>query len=350
MRSPTLTRVRQTLLLVTIICLAFQPMLKGKEPDSRVVELAKELHDKGWIAYGARSTAGDWDIFLMRPDGSGSHNITNTPETNEVAPRFSPNGRKMLYRRLPKTEQISHDQWGFRGQLVMADCDGANPIVQGKEGEFPWASWSPDGRQIACLNLKGIEIYDLETKNLVRRMERKGCYQQLFWSPDGKWFCSVSNFLGEMWTVARLNVETGEINAVNSYQNCTPDWFPDSKHIILSYRPAGQENKYGYTQLWMAGGDGKDRRLVYGEDGRHIYGGLISPDGQYVMFTSAPKDGSGADKDGAPMGIIRLADTPMITGQSKTLRSLHPDAKDGPVIWLPMGWEPHWTYAEIGAQ
>ena len=47
------------------------------------------------------------------------------------------------------------------------------------------------------------------------------------------------------------------------------------------------------------------------------------------------------------MGIIRLADTPMITGQSKALRSLHPDAKDGPVIWLPMGWEPHWTCAEL---
>ena len=302
-----MTRVWRTLFLATTVCLAFQPTLKGEQPpDPRVVELAKELHDKGWIAYGTRSATGDWDIFLMRPDGSGSHNITNTPETNEVAPRFSPDGKKMLYRRLPKTAQISHDAWGFKGQLVMADCDGANPIVQGKEGEFPWASWSPDGKQIACLSLKGIEIYDLETKNLVRKMERKGCYQQLFWSLDGKWFCGVSNFLGEMWTVARLNAETGEINAVNSYQNCTPDWFPDSKNIILSHRPASQENRYGYTQLWMAEGDGKYRRLVYGEDGRHIYGGLISPDGRYVMFTSAPRTVPAPTRTGRRWGSYDL--------------------------------------------
>ena len=50
-------------------------------------------------------------------------------------------------------------------------------------------------------------------------------YQQLFWSPDGKWFCGVTNNLGEMWTVARMDAVTGEINAVNTFQNCTPDWF-----------------------------------------------------------------------------------------------------------------------------
>ncbi len=344
-------RILRTLFLATALFLTYPAALEGEQSsDPAVIALAGELHDKGWIAYSARSAAGDWDIFLMRPDGSDSRNITNTPETNEAAPRFSPDGKKMLYRRLPKTAKISHDEWGFKGRLIMANSDGTNPVVQGNDGEFPWASWSPDGRQIACLSLKGIEIYDLDTKKLLRKMNRKGCYQQLYWSPDGKWFCSVSNFLGEMWTVARLNAETGEINAVSSYQNCTPDWFPDSKRIIFAHRPAGQENDYGYTQMWMADGDGKNKRLVYGEDGRHIYGALVSPDGKYVMFTSGPKDGSGADKAGAPMGIVRFADTPMITGESKALRKLHPNTKNGPVLWLPMGWEPHWTCAEIGGK
>jgi len=35
----------------------------------------------------------------------------------------------------------------------------------------------------------------------------------------------------------------------------------------------------------MANGDGSEKSLVYGEDGRHIYGGAISPDGVYVLFT-----------------------------------------------------------------
>lgn len=338
------------LIVAVVLCRAAASRAGQATPDPAVAELAKEVRNKGWIAYSARSPRGDWDLFLMRPDGSDGRNITNTPDHGEAAPRFSPDGTKLLYRRLPKVAAISHDQWGFKGQLVLANADGSNPVVLGKDGEFPWASWSPDGRQIACLTKKGIEIVDLETRQVVRKMNRRGYYQQLFWSPDGKWFCGVTNHLGEDWTVGRMSVETGEINAVSSYQNCTPDWFPDSKRIIFSNRPANQEDKYGFTQLWMADGDGKNRRLVYGEDGRHIYGGLVSPDGAYVLFTSGPQDGSGADKAGAPMGIIRLADTPMITGPSRALRKLHPNTKDGPVLWLPMGWEPHWTYADVGGK
>ena len=47
------------------------------------------------------------------------------------------------------------------------------------------------------------------------------------------------------------------------------------------------------------------------------------------------------------MGLLRLADAPVIGGESKELRKLHPDAKNGPVLVLPAGWEPCWTFAEI---
>jgi Tol biopolymer transport system component len=316
--------------------------------DPQVSALAKEVHDKGWIAYGARSPKGDWDLFLCRPDGSDVRNITNTPEYSEGAPRFSPDNKKMLYRRTPKGTKISHDQWGFQGELVIASADGSSPAVVGKEGELTWASWSPDGKQVSVLTKKGIRIVDLATRKVAREIPRKGMYQQLFWSPDGKWFCGVSNFLGEQWTVARMSVETGEINAVNSFQNCTPDWFPDSKWVIFSHRPKGQEGK-GWTQLWMADGDGKNRKLLYGQDGLHVYGGATSPDGKYILFTTAPFDGGGSEKDGAPIHVARLADTPMIMGESKDLRKLHSDTKGGPVLDLPVGWEPHWTYADVKA-
>jgi Tol biopolymer transport system component len=218
------------------------------QPHSPTTVLAREVRDKGWIAYGARSPKGDWDLFLCRPDGSDARNITGTPEFGEGAPRFSPDGRKMLYRRTPQGTKISHDQWGFQGELVIAGADGTGPVTLGKDGEFPWASWSPDGKQIACMTKKGIQIVDLDTKKLVREMPRRGMYQQLFWSPDGKWFCGVSNNLGEQWTVARMNAATGEVNPVNTFQNCTPDWFADSKRLIFSHRPKGQEG-YGWTQL-----------------------------------------------------------------------------------------------------
>jgi hypothetical protein len=48
------------------------------------------------------------------------------------------------------------------------------------------------------------------------------------------------------------------------------------------------------------------------------------------------------------MGLMRLADAPTIGGESKALRTVHPNTKDGPVLKLPVAWEPHWTYAEVG--
>ena len=321
--------------------------------DERVVELKSEVRSRGWVAYSARSENGTWDLFLSRPDGSQRRNITNTPNFEEAAPRFSPDSKKMLYRRLARGTAISHDMWGFQGRLVMAHVDGTNPVAIGEEGQYPWASWSPDGKQIACLTKKEIQVVDLATKEVARTFPSQGIFQQLHWSSDGKWFCGVANYAGEaMWTIVRMNVRTGKLNPVHKFFNCTPDWFPDSKHIIFSSRPAHlheeSQGYYGWTQLWMADGEGKNQRLVYGEDGFHIYGGALSPDGKYVLFTKCPVDGAESKLPGAPIFIMRLADAPTIGGESTKLRKKHPNTKDGAVLRLPQqGWEPSWTYAEI---
>ncbi len=316
--------------------------------DDKAAQLAKEIGGKGWIVYASRGENGTWDLFLMRPDGSQRRNITNTPDFEEGGPRFSPDGKKLLYRRYAKGTTIHHDLWGFQGCLTIAEPDGSKPVQIGGDRECPWASWSPDGKQLACLTQKGIQIVDLETKKVIRELPRKGIYQQLFWSPDGQWFCGVAN-ARMMWTVARMNAQTGELNIVHEFQSCTPDWFHDSKRVIYPCRPAGQQG-YGFTQLWMSDGEGKDARMIHGEDGFHIYGGALSPDDKYVLFTRCPQDGGGSEKSGAPICVMRMADAPAIAGPSKALRKVHPEAKDAPVLQLVDGWEPHWTYAEIGAQ
>lgn len=324
--------------------------------DAQTDALTKEVAPKGWIAYSARSEKGDWDIFLMRPDGSRKRNITNTPGTNEMGPRFSHDGKRILYRRIPPDVKIRHDRWGTMGKLVIANSDGSKPEEM---GDYPWATWGPDGKQIGILLPTGIEIHDIATKTLVRKLDRKGIYQQLFWSPDGKWFTGPANLYGENWTVIRVDATKGEANPIAKFQNCTADWFPNSRRLIFSSRPAkqeeadggalagkvGQKTGYGWTQLWSADGDGSNRLLVYGEDGRHVYGGAVSPDMKYVLFTLAPTDGG---FEASEIHVMRLNNAPMIGGESKALRTLHPNANSGPYVKLTPGWEPHWTYAAIG--
>jgi len=48
--------------------------------------------------------------------------------------------------------------------------------VYGASGQYPWASWSPDGKQIACLSIKGISFIDLASKQVVRTLERQGSF------------------------------------------------------------------------------------------------------------------------------------------------------------------------------
>ncbi len=311
-------------------------------------QLANEVRDLGWVCYAARAEHGDWDLFVCRPDGSEVRNLTRTPAFSEFSPQFSRDGRALLYRRMPPQEQLDNNRHGEQGELVLAAADGSAPRVLGQPGELAWASFSPDGTQFASLSLKGIAFYSLESRAVLRTLSRKGFFQQITWSPDGRWLVGVANAYGTGWSVARMDAATGEAGPVNTVDCCTPDWFPDSANVVFSWRPPGQKaNKgYGWTQLWRAAADGRTRQLVYAEDGRHVYGGQVSPDGRYVLFTGNVQEDGDPGRAGAPMGLMRLADAPIIAGKSEELRGLHPNTKDGPVLPLPAGWEPCWTAAE----
>ncbi|MBN1442908.1 MAG: PD40 domain-containing protein [Planctomycetes bacterium] len=313
-------------------------------PEAAVQRLAEEVRDKGRIVFCAPTRGGDWDLFVCRPDGSDVRNLTRTPDWSEAAPQFSRDGTRLLYRRLSRGETIDGNHYGAQGQLVIARSDATEPAVLGESGEYSWASWSPDGRQVACLSLKGIFFVEIETRKTLRTLPRKGFFQQLVWSPDGRWLGGVANSFGTGWSIARMDPATGEASAVSRVDCCTPDWFPDSLHLVFSSRPPGQKTNegYGWTQLWMADLEGKRRMLLFGEEGRHIYGGHVSPGGEYVVFAGNMQENGDPGSAGAPMGLIRIADAPIIAGESRELRALHPEAKSGPVLQLPVGWEPCW--------
>ncbi len=347
------TRIKRTrcgprLLALAWVALASLPTRANEKPTPDTPQLAAEVRTLGWITWAARSPRGDWDLFQMRPDGSQRRALTQTPDWNEAAPQFSRDGRQLLYRRLRRSEVISGNRYGEQGTLMVARSDGTGERLLAAEGELPWASWSPDGREIASLSLKGVAFVEVDTGRVRQVFPRRGFFQQLTWSPDGRWLCGVANSFGTGWSVARLDAVTGEANAVSKVDCCTPDWFPDSQHVIFSNRPPGQKANggQGWTQLWMAEANGTQRRLVYGEDGRHVYGGHVSPDGRYVIFTGNPAEDGDPEHAGAPMGLMRISDAPLIGGDSTELRALHPTAKCGPVLTLPHGWEPCWTFSD----
>ncbi len=308
-------------------------------------DLALEVRSKGWIVFSAANDGGDWDLFLMRPDGSDRRRLTDTRQFNEAGARFSRDGSKLLYYRMPIGEKVDNNTYGLF-ELIVADSDGSHPVSYGNG--FPWASWGPDGRQIASLDRKGIQIVDLASRQVVQQLPRSGIVQQLAWSPDGKRFTGTANGLGVAWTVGCLDAGTGRILPVSETDryNCTPDWLPDSEHIL--YSRGIVPGKPGWAQLWIAKADGTRRKLLYAEPKRHMYGGCLSPDGNYVLFTRSEVDLGQVDNSRTTMAIIRRTDTPMIGGDDDaSLKREFPNARRGPVLDLSWGWEPDWKAGSL---
>ena len=338
------------LLAVPIIgaLIALPPAARAAGPPGKSIEavLAAEVRDKGWIAFSALTLQGDWDLFLIRPDGSQRRAITDTDRYNEAGVRFSPDGKRILYYRMPSTVAVDNNDYGTH-ELVISDADGTHPASYGRG--FSWASWGPDGTQLACLDKSGIRIIDVASRKVLRQLPRRGIVQQLGWSPDGRWFAGTANGLGPYWNIGRVEATTGAINAVSETDryNCTPDWMPDSRRIVYARGIIPEEG--GWAELWVAGGDGKEKSMRYAEEGRHIYGACPSPDGKYLLFTRSEKDLGSANRARTRLAIIRWEDTPMVGGESEKLWKEYPHARRGPRLDLSWGWEPCWTYREIGA-
>ena len=311
--------------------------------DSRI---AAELHLLGWIVFSAQTPHGDWDLFLMRPDGSERRALTDTREFNEAGARFSHDGKRLLYYRMARSDAVDNNTYGTF-DLVLADANGKNAVVYGRD--FPWASWSPDGRHFACLAPKGIQIVDVSSRQVVRTLPRQGIVEQLVWSPDGKAFAGTANGLGAYWNIGRLADGGGKINAVSETEryNCTPEWHPDSRHILYARGIIPKQD--GRAQLWMASDDGREKTMLYAEQGRHIYGACPSPDAKYLLFTRSVEDLGTVGKSQTTMAVLRWIDTPILGDDSAALRKQFPNAK--PARWLDLGpgWEPHWTYSEAPA-
>ncbi len=324
-----------------VVCLCHAPQsLAAAWPETA---LGPELRDKGWIAFSAQTSKGDWDLFLMRPDGSARRAITETPQFNEAGARFSPDGKRILYYRMAASEPVDNNTYGTY-ELVIADLRGGNVAVYGRG--FPWATWGPDGRQLACLLPSGVRIVDVATRETVRTLPRQGLVEQLVWSPDGQGLAGTANGLGPYWNIGCLSTSGGPIRAISETEryNCTPDWWPDSRQVLYA-RGIIPEQK-GLAQLWIANADGEQRRLLYAEHGRHIYGACASPDAKYLLFTRSVEDLGAVGKSQTTMAIVRVPDTPMIDDPTGALQQLHPGAQKVLRLDLGPGWEPHWTYSQ----
>ena len=316
------------------------PSASTQTPATATQALANALHDCGWILFSNKTEQGDWDLFRVRPDGTDRQNLTDTPEFNEAGARYSRDGKRLLYYRMSTSDPVDNNTYGTF-ELMIADSDGRRAESWGRD--YPWASWGPDGSQIACLTPKGIQVIDVANRKLIKSIPRAGIVSQLTWSPDGTAFLGTANGLGPYWNIGVLDGETRKIVAVSEVDryNCTSDWSHDGRSVLYARGIIPEQG--GYAELWTAGRDGTSREMLYAEATMHIYGACDSPDGRYLLFTRSVGDLGPVDNAQTVMSVVRRRDTPMIGGEAERLRRVYPAAKPGTRLDLGPGWEPDWA-------
>jgi len=331
-------------LLVALWAFSFLVASTRGEDSQAVSELAAEVHARGWIAFSSIGESADWDLYVTRPDGTGRRKLTNTRKYNETGVRFSPDGKHILFYRQPVNEPVDNNTYGTH-ELMIADSDGANAASLGRD--FAWASWGPDSTSLATLAPRGIRLVDVAKRAVFRTLPRQGIVEQLVWSPDGQSLVGTANGLGPYWNIGTLDAVGGKIRAVSETEryNCTPDWMPDSRHVIYSRGTIPEKNER--AQLWITAPDEHGRHMLYAEAGRHVYGGAASPDGRYLVFTRSVEDLGKVNHAKTTMAIVRYAETPMLGDEDAALRKSFPDARSAFRLELGAGWEPHWTAAPI---
>lgn len=194
----------------------------------------------------------DREIYVMNADGSGVTNLTNSPDSEEFDPDWSPDGKQIVF---------TSDREG-RPWLHLMNADGSDqrPLTFGRVGDIS-PKWSPDGTRIAFSRGGTLMVMDASGSNEVTLFEPEGeataapCKAGAFlggWSPDSRrityYSASVTRGIGQ---VCIIDADGSNMEVVVSEPptfHVEPAWSPDGEKIVYR-RVVGDNNEVYVVDL-----------------------------------------------------------------------------------------------------
>jgi Tol biopolymer transport system component len=208
---------------------------------------------------------GDAEVFVMNADGSDVTQLTFDTAV-EAWPRWSPNGHTIAF----------HSNVDGNYEIYTIDIDGSNLTrVTNYSGIDQWPDWSPDGKQLVIRRDNDIYVINTDGSDPVRLTSSGPLNQMAVFSPNGKQFafmstregyCSVFTMDADGENQTNLTPKTpGDADA--DWCSRGPAWSTNGRQIYFtSKRPSTGTN----FELYVMNSDGSDvTRLTFaaGEDG-----------------------------------------------------------------------------------
>ena len=271
----------------------------------------------GYIAF-ASYRGESRDIYIIDTDGQNLQNLTNTPDTGEFNPTFSPDGRFMAY----------HAYHNRNADIYVLDLETqARRRLTDHLSNDRAAAWSPDGKWIAFISDRhaSYDIYKMSPNgnNLQRvtRTRNRNEYAPA-WSPDNQWiaFFSVNQQEGNPDPrIYAVSPDKKQMRQLPNALRSGPTWSPTGDEIAFPTSRAAWT-----THIYVMSADGDNvRQLTHGVNwhGEPAW----SPNGRWIAYTS------GEPVKGAAKRDLYLIDA---TGGAPRQLTTHPSGGRDPA-WVP---------------
>lgn len=268
----TASRISLTTFLVLCCVLPGRAQKSATPPSS-------SLDDPNAIVF-ASNRGGNWDIYTIKPDGSGLKRLTDHAADDQW-PAWSPDGRSIAF--------VS-DRDG-EAQVFLMKVDGRDvEQLTDSRGLKRRPTWAPHAQQIAFekRSRPGFAIRVLTLSNNSITTLHQGSMPA--WSPDGKTILAVS---GNLAGLVSIDVSGGMSRPVFSDDLSvmgalviSSAWSPDGHTIAFSRMLVeDSERRSRQSDLYIANADGTEpRRLTHTKQWEVPY--CFSSDAKALVFGS----------------------------------------------------------------
>ena len=225
-----------------------------------------------------RDEGGHKDIWIMQPDGTGKHRLTNDAIEDDFA-AGSPNGQRVVWTR---------GGFGRESEIWVMNIDGSGKrqLTFNKAPDGGVASWSPDGSKIAFRSFRdgNHEIYIMNADGINQHNITNHLAEEVLpdWSPDGKKIAFVSDRSRGNFAIYTMATDGSNVRKLtdDSMGAANPRWSPDGKRILFAdgFCETCEED----NDLWVMKADGKDPKQVTNSAESELPGDW-SPDKEYAV-------------------------------------------------------------------
>jgi Tol biopolymer transport system component len=254
----------------------------------------------GRIAFES-DRGGDLNVWTMDPDGGRLTNLTAGSAGAEFAPRWSPDGRKILFT-TDRTTAANNPEGDVEIFVMNADGSHQKQITANIfDDENP--TFSPDGRKIVFQRdldpVRGQSDYEILVMNAngtgAKQLTKSpGLDLEPAWSPDGRTiaFSSERDPANEAMDIFAMHPDGSHVRQLTfsaadaqhptGFDNQHANWSPDSRMIAFNSDRTGP-----FEVFVMRAGGGNQHPFTFAAPGENGSGlPAWSPDGRKLTFAS----------------------------------------------------------------